>query len=406
MKVIFVNRYYAPDHSATSQMLTDLACALASEFEVHVVTSRQRYDDPAASLPRYELSHGVSIDRVYATTFGRASLAGRALDYATFYAAAALRLLHLARRGDTIVAKTDPPLISVPAGWVARLRGAQLVNWVQDMFPEVAAELGLSVGRGAVGAALRSLRNASLCRAAANVALGSRMRDRIAAAGVPRERIQVIPNWADGLALQPAMAGTNPLRGEWGVGDKFVVGYSGNFGRVHEFQTLIGAAQTLRERPEIVFVLIGAGAQKALLETEASIQGLSNLVFKPYQPRSRLGHSLGVADVHIVTLRPELEGLVVPSKFYGIAAAGRPTLFIGDPDGEIGSIVRETECGLCIAQGDVKGLAEALSSLRDDPETCERMGRNARRAFEVRFDKTIAVGAWRSLLHALERKAA
>lgn len=406
MKIVFVNRYYAPDHSATSQMLTDLAGALASEFEVHVVTSRQRYDDPAAALPRYELNHGVSIDRVHTTTFGRRTLAGRALDYISFYIAASLRLLHLARPGDVIVAKTDPPLISVPAGWVARLRRAHLVNWLQDMFPEIAAELGLSVGHGAMGAALIRLRNASLRRAVVNVALGTHMRDRVAAAGVAHERIRVIPNWADGGALQPTSGSTNPLRAEWGLVDKFVVGYSGNFGRVHEFQTLIGAVEALRGESDIAFLLIGAGAQVVVLEIAAKDRGLTNLVFKPYQPRSRLSQSLGVADVHIVTLRPELEGLVVPSKFYGIAAAGRPTIFIGNPDGEIGSVIREAECGICVAQGDVRGLAEAISRLRTDPETRERMGRNARRALELRFDKSIAVAAWRSLIHGVEQKSA
>jgi len=406
MKIIFVNRYYAPDHSATSQMLTDLATALAAEFQVYVVTSRQRYDDPGASLPRYELDHLVSIDRVFSTTFGRASIPGRALDYLSFYIAASLRLFHLARRVDAIVAKTDPPLISVPAGWVARLRRAHLVNWLQDIFPEVAAELGLSVGRGTAGATLRRMRDASLHRAAANVALGLRMQDRVAAAGVGRERIHVIPNWADGVALQPSPREANPLRTEWGIEEKFVVGYSGNFGRVHEFHTLIGAAEALCAQPDIVFLLIGGGAQITMLEIAARDRGLQNVVFKPYQPRSQLGQSLGVADVHVVTLRPELEGLVVPSKFYGIAAVGRPTIFIGDPEGEIGRIVRETASGACVGQGDVKALVDAITSLRDDPEVRQQMGRNARRAFDLNFDKSIAVAAWRSLFHALEQKSA
>jgi len=401
MKIIFVNRYYAPDHSATSQLLTDLATALASEFRVHVVTSRQRYDDPAARLPRYELSHGVSIDRVYTTTFGRSRLTGRALDYLSFYVTASLRLLHLALAGDVIVAKTDPPLISVPAGWIARLRRARLVNWLQDIFPEVAAELGLGIGRGAIGSALRKLRTTSLLWAAANVTVGTRMAERLVAAGLPRDRVRVIPNWADGSALNPGATGMNPLHAEWGLADRFVVGYSGNFGRLHEFQTLIGAAEALRERSEIVFLLIGAGAQRDALETASGARGLTNVVFKPYQPRRALAHSLGVADVHVVTLRPEFEGLVVPSKFYGVAALGRPTIFIGDPEGEIGTILREADCGICVTQGDVDGMVAAIMRLRDDAQLRERMGRNARAVFDRRFDKTRAIEAWRSLLKSL-----
>jgi colanic acid biosynthesis glycosyl transferase WcaI len=401
MKIIFVNRFYAPDHSATSQMLTDLATALAMDNQVHVVTSRQRYGDPAALLAPYELIHGVLVDRVYTTTFGRTSLPGRALDYLSFYIAASVRLLRLARRGDVIVAKTDPPLISVPAGWVARIRGARLVNWLQDIFPEVAAELHVKVARGPGGWLLRSLRNRSLRGSAANVVLGRLMRERVQALGVEPESVVVIPNWADGAALQPTPTGENKLRAEWELGDKFVVCYSGNFGRVHEFQTLLGAAGALRAQAEIVFLLIGDGAQMAAVSSSALDEKLSNIVLKPYQPRQKLGQSLGAADVHVVTLRPELEGLVVPSKFYGIAAVGRPTIFIGEPDGEIGAIVREAGCGLCVREGDVEGLVTAIMTLRDDPLTRKHMGRNARRVFDERFDKRVAVKAWRALLDSV-----
>jgi glycosyltransferase involved in cell wall biosynthesis len=399
MKIVFVNRFYAPDHSATSQMLTDLATALAAGgADVHVVTSRLRYDDPSASLAPNEVIAGVSVHRVWTSAFGRGSLPGRALDYLSFYVTASLQLHGLLRRGDVVVAKTDPPLISVPAGWVARRRGARLVNWLQDIFPEVAAELGMRSARGAGGRLLRRWRDQSLRRAAMNVVLGRRMRDRLAGLGIDPRQIALIPNWADGAALRPMERDANPLRGEWRLDDKFVVGYSGNMGRVHEFDTIVGAAAALAPQPDIAFLFIGDGAQKTMIEALAVERGLGNLVFKPYQPRERLSHSLGVADVHLVTLRPELEGLVVPSKFYGIAAAGRPTLFIGDPDGEIGTVIREAHCGICVRQGDVAGLASAIVALRDDSALRAQWGRSARRVFEANFDKAIAVGQWRRLL--------
>jgi len=151
-KLIFVNRFFFPDHSATSQMVSDLAFALAAAgFDVQVVTSRLRYDDPAAELPGREAIAGVQVHRVRTTRFGRHLLPGRALDYLTFYLSAAWRLFRLLRRGDVVVAKTDPPLISVPVGWVAGLRGARLVNWLQDLFPEVAAALGIRLARGTAG---------------------------------------------------------------------------------------------------------------------------------------------------------------------------------------------------------------------------------------------------------------
>ena len=399
MKIIFVNRFYAPDHSATSQMLTDLAIALAAGgAEVQVVTSRQRYDDATASLAPREQIDGVEVHRVWTSRFGRGNLAGRALDYLSFYAAASAKLFGLARAGDVVVAKTDPPLVSVVAGWVARLRGARLVNWLQDLYPEVAVNLGMAPARGLGGWLLRRLRDGSLRHAAANVVLGRKMRERVVARGVDPKKVVVIPNWADGALLRPMEGDANPLRAEWGLEDRFVIGYSGNLGRVHEFRTVLDAAEALRAQADIVFLFIGGGAQKVALTKAAEERGLSNILFKPYQPRESLGQSLGAADVHLVTLRPELEGLVVPSKFYGVAAVGRPAIFIGDPGGEIGSVVREAECGICVQQGDVEGLAQAITALRDDSALRERMGANARRVFEERYDRAIAVEEWRRLL--------
>ena len=143
-RVVFVNRYFHPDHSATSQMLSDLAFHLAARgWDVEVVTSRQRYDDARRSLPSRETVRGVDVRRVWSTRFGRGFLPGRALDYATFYVSAFFALLRRGGRDTTIVALTDPPLISVVAALAAMLRGATLINWTQDLFPEVAEALGM-----------------------------------------------------------------------------------------------------------------------------------------------------------------------------------------------------------------------------------------------------------------------
>ena len=402
MRIVFVNRFYAPDHSATSQQLTDLAVELVTRgVEVRVVTSRLRYDGPGGLLPPRETLDGVSVYRVSTSAFGRSTLAGRAIDYATFYVAAAARLIALLRRGDVVVALTDPPLISIPVGWVGRVSGARRVNWLHDIFPEVAAELGMAVGRGVSGRVLTWLRNGSLRAAVLNVVLGRLMCERVAAMGVDPRMIAVIPNWADGVAIRPVPRGENSLRAEWGLDGRFVVGYSGNMGRAHEFRTIVDAAAALQGERDTVFLFIGGGAQKALISVAAAEHGLANLLFKPYQPRDRLAQSLSVADVHLVSLRPELEGLVVPSKFYGIAAAARPALFIGDPEGEIGAEIRAADCGRCVRQGDVEGLVAAIRALRDSAELRERMGHNARRIFDARYDKSIAIESWHALLRVL-----
>ncbi|MEZ5591140.1 MAG: glycosyltransferase family 4 protein [Gammaproteobacteria bacterium] len=315
MKIIFINRYFYPDHSATSQILTDLAFFLAGQGrEVHIITSRQRYDDPAARLAAVDVVGQVQVHRVWTSRFGRAGLLGRTFDYLSFYLSAGWRAWRLSRRDDLLVSKTDPPLASMLGAWVARRRGARLVNWLQDLFPEVAVALNVRGMAGRVGQFLQRRRNASLHTAAINVVIGERMAQRLRAEGIPERQLCVIHNWADGDAIQPVAAATNPLRREWGLEGRFVIGYSGNMGRAHEFETLLNAMASLSIEqnplaPPIVFLFIGGGHQREHLQAEAQRRGITNVQFRAYQPRERLRESLGVADVHVISLRPELEGI-------------------------------------------------------------------------------------------------
>ncbi len=425
LRIFFVNRYFYPDHAATSQMLTDLAFALARRgHAITVVTSRLKYDDPGARLPARETVAGVEVVRVATTGFGRAGLVGRAVDYLTFYLSAAWALLR-ARRGDVIVAKTDPPLLSLVTMPIAWLRGARPVNWLQDIYPEVATILGMGGGQlpRLPLALLRWWRNKVLTKAALNIAIGERMAAWLVRAGVPSSRIRVIPNWADGGAVRPVARGANGLRQAWGLGDSFVVGYSGNLGRAHDMSTILAAiAQTEAETygragavrmavgaPLIVapqapihWLFVGGGAQLAKLQTESRRRDFANVLFQPYQPRERLAESLSAPDVHLISLRPELEGLIVPSKYYGSAAAGRPAIFIGDPEGEIGRILTESRTGIVVAEGDGEGLARAIRALAEDRTHTEEMGQRARALFESRYDVQFAVEAWEEAFWSLQ----
>jgi len=397
MKVVFVNRFFYPDHSATSQLLSDLAFHLVDQgHSVHVLASRLRYDDPAARLQADDTINGVHVHRVWTSRFGRASLPGRALDYLTFYTSAAWHLMISLRRGDVVVAKTDPPLISVVVAVCARLKGAVLVNWLQDVFPEVARALGVRIAGGRFGDALLKLRNWSLRSARFNVVLGERMAALLSDQLLPMTRVRVIHNWSDGAAIRPVAPADNALRAQWGLSDRFVVAYSGNMGRAHEFDTIVSAARKLQHDPRIVFLFIGDGHGKPALEQAA--KGLPNVQFRPYQPRHMLGQSLTVPDVHLVSLKPELEGLIVPSKFYGVMAAGRAALFIGAQDGEVPRLLRVHDCGYTISPDDADSLAKLIKTMADDTVMTQSMGRHARALFDRCFDQPVALRAWQDLL--------
>jgi colanic acid biosynthesis glycosyl transferase WcaI len=408
--LIFLNRFFHPDHSATSQMLSDLAFALAGRgYQVSVITGRQAYDAPSVRLPKWESIAGVDVHRVPTSRFGRYSVPGRLVDYLTFFVSAAWTLWHLARRGNIIVAKTDPPMLSVIAAPIARLRGARYVNWLQDLFPEVAEELGVGGALArAVYRPLRWLRDRSLRNAEVNVVVGERMARALVGRGINSSRIRTIPNWADGDLIRPVDRSTNALRRQWRLGEAFTVGYAGNLGRAHEIETMLAAiagTQTEQAATErtvssqaIRWVFIGGGAQFGALQAAVVRRRLGNVVFQGYQPRERLAESLSVSDVHLISLRPELEGFIVPSKFYGITAAGRPTIFIGDPDGEIPRLLKKYECGFAVAQGDAAGLVQVVMKLAGDPSLLHKMGENARRAFDNEFNKSSAVARWDKLL--------
>ena len=407
-RLFFINRYFHPDHSATSQILSDLAFHLAGlGREVHIVTSQQRYEDPKSRLLPGEIVQGVHVHRVATTHFGRSALIGRAIDYFSFYMSAWRELNRLLAVGGIVVAKTDPPLVSIVAMLAAQRRGAHLVNWLQDIYPEVAANLGLSVFHGPLGGALSYVRDKTLKMAVANVVVGERMRERLVSRGIPANNIDVIHNWSDDEQISAIEPDNNPLRRQWRLDGKFVVGYSGNLGRAHEFDTVLEASELLRQDPRIVFAFIGGGQRVDELTRIVHARGLDHMFrFIPYQDRELLKYSLAVPNVHWISLKPAVEGMIVPSKFYGIAAAGRPIIAITSADGEIARLVREYECGLIVEPGQAKALAQAILTLSADPSSVTCMGARARAMLDERFTRRHAYQQWRDVLDRIGQPAA
>lgn len=396
-RVIFLNRFYWPDEPATAQLLTDLAEALAARGrEVAVVTSHPGLAD----LSEHEVRHGVQIHRVRSHRGAEFAAPRKALAFLTFHLRAARLLSRLAQPGDVVVPLTDPPLLTATITPVARRRRAVVLNWIQDIYPEVAVEL---TGHRWLRL-LAPARNRAWRQSAACVTLGSDMAAAVAATGIAPTRIATIPNWAPaGVAPAPAAA-IAQLRAEWHLAGKFVVAYSGNLGRVHDLRPVLDLAFELRNHPDLCFLFIGGGPQRASLQAESHRRGLTNVLFRSPVPRHQLSASLGVGDVHLVTLRPGCERFVFPSKLYGIAAAARPVLFIGPRDAEIARLVRQHAFGLTFARTETSGLASAISRLATDTATLARM-REAAARFAAAHMLTHAVAAWEKQIDAARTSA-
>ncbi|MGQ0799773.1 MAG: glycosyltransferase family 4 protein [Pseudomarimonas sp.] len=398
-RTFFFNRYVYPDHSATSQLLTDLAWHLAGQGSaVTLVGSRQRYDDASSDLPANEHVRGIDIVRVDGSRFGRNSLSGRLLDYASYLFGAARVMRKHVRSSDTVVLMTDPPLLGALLAPLAAWRGARCMHWLQDLFPEVAEVLLGRVVRRWVAVPLRWWRDRALRRATGIVVISAGMSNRVESLGVPRERIRVIENWADDEAICPLSASANPLRSEWDLAGKFVVGYSGNLGRAHDWQTMLEVATRLRDRTDIRFLLIGGGVGQHAFAAAAADRGLSSIEVRPYQSRDALAHSLTLPDLHWLSLQSALEGTILPSKLYGILAAGRPALFIGDPEGEVATRLRDTGAGLAAAVGDVEAASEAVCRLADDRPLAVTMGARGREWLETEGRRQQALQRWQAQL--------
>lgn len=401
MKLIIVNRFFYPDESATSRMVSSLAFALASEG-VQVTALCGMPPGTDAQEPGKETIRGVEIVRL-PTRKKSGGLVKRAIGDLGFHVASALWLLRNLRRGDICIVCTDPPLQSVSVAPAIMLRGGIMVNWIFDLFPEVALELGVIPRAGLVARISTFLRDLSLRASARIVCPIDAMAQRLAARGFPRDRLEVIRLWSNGDEITPVPRSENTLRREWGYGDELVIGHSGNFGMAHDFTTLLGAAERLRDTPDIQFLLIGNGVKRPVVEAFVRERGLTNVAFQPLQPADRLSNSMSVADAHIVSLHPDLESCIVPSKFYGVLAAGRPTLFVGDPEGEVARTCASADCGVQVDIGDIDAMVRHIRQFRDDPEGRLAMGRRARTLFLKDYSRQRGIGEWRAVLGGLTR---
>lgn len=361
-------------------------------MDVTVITGRPLVNDGVV-LPAREVRNGVTIIRAAGTTWSPRKFAARAANYMTYFATALKRARDLPAQ-DVMVALTDPPIIGL-AALAARRRGA-FVFYCQDIFPEVAALL-TDFRSPAVDRMLEGVNRLLVRRADAIVALGDTMAARLVEGkGADRSRISVIHNWADTAAIEPESQ-RNQFSEANGLAGKFVVLHAGNIGQSQNLESVIAAAERLRECRDIVFVFIGDGTGRADLEASVRARGLENVRFFSYQPRDQMRWTYATASVFIVSLKPGLAGYIVPSKLYGILAAGRPYIAAVEQASEVTEIARRHDCGVSVTPGDAQQIADAILMLKNDPARCDAMAGRARQA-GLQFDRQRQVAAHAALL--------
>jgi glycosyltransferase involved in cell wall biosynthesis len=371
-------------------MLTGIAFELAGRgLPVAALSGQPAYRQDVPRLPRLMERNGVQVRRVHSTRLDKNRPLGRVLNTVTFAGAAFFSALAQPRPA-VVLAVTNPPLLL----WIARAVGAwrhlPVVLIIHDVYPQIVVALGRFHEASLLNRLWRILNRWAYRGAARIVVLDEAMAGVIRAELPPpqRQKVTVISNWSDGNVIRPVPRQGHPLRKEFGLGDDFVLLYSGNIGLFHEIETIVQAAMRLSGVAGIRFLFIGDGGQLAWLQRTVRENNLRNVLLLPFQPKERLPLTLTVGDAGFVTLKSAATGLCSPSKLYGLLAAGKPLLVVADAQAEAARVAGAFQCGITVPPGAGPRLAEEILRLRNDPRLLEEMGRRARLAFEQNYSLT------------------
>ena len=377
MHILLLNEYYPPDTSATAKMAAPIAETLAQRHKVTVVAGRPSYDPDAFypwKLLRSDLCNGVHVERVGSTAYPRHQMRRRVSNYLSYLALAVPRAQAI--HPDIVLAMTDPPIAGIVGAFVARMARCPFVYSICDLYPEMAVA-GNILKPSVWTHRWEKMHRRALKQAARVIVLGDDMRERIVAKGVAPERVTVVRGGASLPSSIPDLGDPSVLKivDEIRCGFPFVVLHAGNLGFYGAWNALLGAAELLRNE-NTALVFIGDGANRAALQASAS--NSTNIRFLPFRPVEQIPHVMLAGDVHVVTVRRGLEGVVVPSKLYSILAMGRPVLVVASPSSDAARIVVESGCGLTANPDDPAAVAAAIRELRSDPSRLALMGRRAR----------------------------
>jgi glycosyltransferase involved in cell wall biosynthesis len=386
-KITILTQFYPPDFAATGQFINELAIALVDQGQpVQIYTGKPGYAFSQADAPKEEYVEGVQVRRTNASKFLPKRVRGKLVNGIIFCLRSAIRLRNKTSRGSHLLITSAPPFLSL-VGWLYnRIFGHSYTCLIYDIYPDVAVKLGVVNQDLWIVKLWDALNRKVWKRAHSLIVLSEAMKQQLLEKNPSLEdKIHVIHSWADAEFIKPIPKEKNFFVKQYGVDKFFTVLYSGNLGRCHDEETIIQCAQLLRNNSAIKFLFIGNGAGSLKVQEAIQSGQLPNAMQLPYQDKEVLPYSLSAGDLSLVSLKPSMDAVVAPSKFYGILAAGRPVAVICGEGCYLRELIDEGDCGNYFANGDAKGLADYIERLASDRPEAEYLGRNARRYCEDRF---------------------
>lgn len=399
LKLTIITQFFPPDYAATGQLIEELVTNLAQQgIQVKVFTGQPGYAFQKHSAPSIERSEKLLIRRSRASRLWNARIRGKAINGILFLIRSVLHLFKVKNRGDILLVTTAPPFLPL-VGYLGKLLfNLPYVCLVYDLYPDVAVQLQVISPCHPLAKFWHWLNCKVWQQAERIVVLSSTMKERIQS-HCPEigDKIVVIHSWANPAQIVPIPKQDNWFARKYNLVNTFTVLYSGNMGRCHEMDTILAAASQLQDEA-IQFVFIGGGAKLQTCIDRVKKLGLENCLFLPYQEKQDLPYSLTACDLSLVSISPGMEGVVVPSKLYGILAAGRPVAAICESHSYLRQLIAEASCGAAFNTSDSTGLAKFIRRLAEDREQVHQMGMAGRRYLQLHFTPEIIARQYSNLL--------
>lgn len=399
IQLTICTQFYPPDYAATGQLIEELAIQLERcGIHIHVFTGQPGYAFQKAFAPKIERFGKLVVERSQTTRFWRSRIRGKGINGLLFFFRTIFYFLKASNRKDLVLLTTAPPFLPI-AGYIAnRLFGLPYICLIYDLYPDIAVELEVVSDRHWLTRLWNWLNQKVWQRAQQVIVLSSTMKARVQN-NCPKiaDKITVIHNWADPDWIVPIAKEDSWFAYQHDLVNTFTVLYSGNLGRCHDLDTILEAARLLQKEP-IQFVFIGDGAKLEPCIEQVNELGLDNCRFLPYQDKLTLPYSLTACDLSLVSVNPGMEGLVAPSKLYGILASGRPVAVICEPHSYLQKLIADAKCGAVFNNGDGKGLAKFIRLLASDRQLTEQMGNSGRFYLEAHFTPEIIAKQYSELI--------
>lgn len=385
---LVISQVYVPDPASVGQHVADAAAEMARRgYRVVVYTSARGYDDPGRKYPAREQINGVDVRRLPLSSFGKRSIAVRLVAQGIFLVQAVARGL-FTRGLVGVLVSTSPPFCGVGGAVIGMVRGVSVKYWLMDLNPDQMVALGRLAPTSLAVRVFDWMNRIILRRADRIVVLDRFMLERVERKGVAvADKTVVMPPWPHEEPAARIAHADNPFRTRHGLDGRFVVMYSGNHSPANPITTILDAAERLQDEERLVFMFIGGGAGKREVE-ERIARGVRNIRSLPYQPLAEIGQSLSAADVHVVSVGPEVVGIVHPCKVYGAMAVGRPILLVGPEPCHVSDLIERNRVGWRVAHGDVEMAARLVRGmLSADPVELAAMGERAAGVIRTQLSK-------------------